>query len=96
MKLASQNCRRLVIVALLTPMIASCKTSGGGSPSQTDYHLSRDCEDLAKRVEPPVTKGLLPAVALPRMAGALGKANNNLDATRECQVDQRERLAGDR
>jgi hypothetical protein len=32
-------------------------------------------------------------VGLARTTAALGKANDNIDATRECQVNQRERLA---
>jgi hypothetical protein len=42
---------------------------------------------------PDLTKGQNAKAALAQHRAALVNADNNLDATRECQADQRERFA---
>ncbi|MBN9001512.1 MAG: hypothetical protein J0H75_05380 [Rhizobiales bacterium] len=57
--------------------------------------IPRDCEDLAKEVPyPPVVKGQSAKVSVGRHRAALGEANGNLRATRQCQEQQRQRFAG--
>ncbi|WP_315742786.1 MULTISPECIES: hypothetical protein [unclassified Bradyrhizobium] len=57
--------------------------------------MSRDCEQLARNVDDPaVTETSDPWRSIGEYAVALGEANNNIDATRECQRRQRERLRG--
>lgn len=74
---------------------AGCATSPG-SPSVAAVQIPRDCEDLAREVAyPAVTKGQSAKVAVARHRAALGQANGNLRATRECQVQQRQRFAGE-
>lgn len=56
--------------------------------------LPSDCENLARNVAAPtVTLATNPKYAVGQYAVALGSANNNLTATRTCQVNQRKRLA---
>lgn len=56
--------------------------------------LSRDCEDLAENVDDPVvTEQSDPWQKVGEYADAFGQVNANIDATRECQRRQRERLA---
>lgn len=56
--------------------------------------LSRDCENLARTVDDPVvTEKSDPWQKVGEYAVALGEANANNDATRECQKRQRERLS---
>ncbi|MBW7968160.1 hypothetical protein [Bradyrhizobium sp. BR 10289] len=56
--------------------------------------MSRACEDLARNVDDPVvTEQSDPWQKTGEYAAALGEANDNIDATRECQKRQRERLA---
>lgn len=58
--------------------------------------IPRDCEDLAKEVPlPPVAKGQSAKVSVAKHRAALGEANGNLKATRECQAHQRRRFAGE-
>jgi hypothetical protein len=75
---------------------AGCKTLGD-SPSAPAVQIPRDCEDLAKEVPyPPVTKGQSAKASVAKHRAALGQANGNLKATRECQTHQRQRFAGKR
>lgn len=56
--------------------------------------LSRACEDLDRNVDDPVvTEQSDPWQKVGEYAVALGEANGNIDASRECQKRQRERLA---
>lgn len=57
--------------------------------------IPRDCEQLAKTVPvpDPARDRANARLALARTTGALVEANDNLDATRECQAGQRERFA---
>jgi hypothetical protein len=57
--------------------------------------IPRDCEDLARPVPyPSVAVGMNAKVSLARHRAALGQANTNLVATRDCQKQQREHFAG--
>jgi hypothetical protein len=57
--------------------------------------LSRACEDLAKDVaDPDISLMTDPKVAWAEYVVGFEEAKGNLDATRECQRRQRERLAG--
>ena len=59
--------------------------------------ISRSCEQLAANVEAPVISiETDPRLAVGEYAVALDHANSNLDATRTCQVRQRERLKAGR
>jgi hypothetical protein len=59
--------------------------------------ISRDCEDLAQEVPyPPVYLKQSAKASEARHRAALKAANGNLSATRECQVKQRLRFAGER
>lgn len=84
---------RAVLIALLAMNIASCAQLPKGSPSSASYQIGTDCEELAESVDLPNVEGLRRSAALGRMAGVIGEANANLDATRECQANQRGRLA---
>ncbi|UPJ65275.1 hypothetical protein [Bradyrhizobium sp. 191] len=56
--------------------------------------LSRACEDLAGNVDDPVvTETSDPWQKVGEYAVALGETNANIDASRECQRRQRERLS---
>lgn len=68
------------------------------APAEHRVQLSRECERLAANVDhPPMpTKAKPPQVTVGEYAVALTEANDNIDATRECQRRQRERLAGKR
>lgn len=56
--------------------------------------LSRACEDLDRNVDDPVvTEKIDPWEKIGEYAVALGEANANIDASRECQRRQRERLS---
>jgi hypothetical protein len=56
--------------------------------------VSRECERLAVNVNDPVVEEPVdPWHVIGEYAVALGEANGNIDATRECQVRQRKRLA---
>ncbi|MGW1423636.1 hypothetical protein ACWAT4_26345 [Bradyrhizobium manausense] len=56
--------------------------------------MSRACEDLARNVDDPeVTEQTDPWQKVGEYAVALGEANANIDASRECQKRQRERFA---
>lgn len=74
-------------------MCAACTTLPG-SPTHIGVQIPRDCELLAKPVPyPAVTAGMSAKVAVARHRAALGQANGNLVATRDCQIAQRERFA---
>lgn len=76
--------------------LSACSTLHG-SPSNIAVGIPRDCERLAQRVPFPANaKGDGAKLQLAKHRGALGRANNNLDATRECQVNQRQRFANPR
>ncbi len=81
------------LIVLLAMSNVSCGQLPKGSPSKPSYQLGRECEELAENVDLPDVTGLRRQAALGRMAGAIGAANANLDATRECQSNQRDRLA---
>lgn len=56
--------------------------------------IPRDCEGLAASVPlPDIARGQSAKAALARHRAALINADGNLDATRECQANQRERFA---
>jgi hypothetical protein len=56
--------------------------------------LGRDCENLAAIVsDPRIDEHTSPVIGTAQFAVALDEANGNLNATRECQANQRERLA---
>ena len=56
-------------------------------------HVPRDCEGLARNVDDPsVGPRSDPWRVIGEYAVALGEANGNIDATRQCQAGQRERL----
>lgn len=59
--------------------------------------IPRDCERLAQAVTAPDPAAFRSSakVGLARTTAALGRANDNLDATRRCQANQRERFAGE-
>ncbi len=64
------------------------------SPSNSGTQIPRDCEHLAANVPGPQwRKGDNPKILLGRTTVSLHKANNNLDATRNCQKRQRELFA---
>lgn len=77
----------------MTLTFAAC-SGFQGKPASVSVQIPRDCEDLAQRVPPPGVKvGVSAKAALAQHRGALVRANGNLEATRECQVNQRERFA---
>lgn len=78
--------------------LAGCATSGAPSVDNQSYHLSTDCENLARNVSDPVDDGRItrktnPKIAVGEYRVALGEANDNITATRTCQTNQRKRLA---
>lgn len=74
----------------------ACATSPG-VPASTSVQISRSCEQLAANVDAPaVSIDTDPKLAVGEYAVALDHANGNLDATRTCQVRQRERLKAGR
>ena len=99
--------RRSLATILMLPLVllalassTGCTTSSVESklspPSRPNQSvaLSRDCETLARNVDDPeVTESSDPWRSVGEYAVALGDANANIDATRECQKRQRERLA---
>ncbi len=82
-----------MLVILMIATLTACAASPG-SPSKPAVQIPRDCEELAKTVPyPPVAKGQNAKASVARHRAALGQANGNLEATRECQAAQRERFA---
>lgn len=86
-------------VLLVLALLSGCTTSNvedrlpAPTPPKQSVALSRACEDLARNVDDPiVTEKSDPWQKTGEYAGALGEANANIDATRECQRRQRERL----
>lgn len=86
-------------VLLVLALLSGCTTSNVESsapapaPPKQSVALSRACEDLAQNVDDPVvTEHSDPWQKTGEYAAALGDANANIDATRECQRRQRERL----
>jgi hypothetical protein len=72
--------------------LTACATSPASQ--RVAVQIPRDCEDLARTVPyPAVTVGMSAKVAMARHRAALGQANGNLVATRECQQRQREVFA---
>ncbi len=66
-----------------------------GAPESVRLQIPRDCERLAAAVPlPDLAKGQNAKAALAQHRAGLIRANGNLDATRECQANQRERFAG--
>ncbi|NUU41366.1 hypothetical protein [Tardiphaga robiniae] len=71
--------------------------SSGVTPASTSVQISRSCEQLAQTVDhPEPTIETDPRVTVGEYAVALDTANTNLDATRTCQVRQRERMKAGR
>lgn len=78
--------------------LTGCSTFSAPSAGNNGFQLSRDCEQLAANVADPVdidpvTVKSNPKLAVGEYRVALGQANDNIDATRTCQADQRHRLA---
>ena len=98
---ATRRCPFLPLLAV--PLLAisnGCTHSSGTrpelAPSGNRLELSRACEKLAKNVDDPVVNQRTdPWRAIGEYAVALGTANDNIDATRDCQQRQRERLGGE-
>lgn len=87
---------KLTLAALLTMTCAGCVTSQGersiGIP--TARQIPRDCENLARRVAyPAFGKGEDIRLIAAKHAVGMRRANDRLDATRECQAKQRESFA---
>lgn len=73
--------------------LTACATSPG-SPTRASIQIPRDCEDLAQPVPyPPVALKGNAKASVARHRAALGQANGRLEATRDCQAQQRERFA---
>lgn len=74
-------------------ILAACVHSPG-APESVSVQIPRDCEALAQSVPlPDVAKGQRAKSSLAQHRASLIKADGNLDATRECQANQRERFA---
>lgn len=75
-------------------MLLGCAHSPG-APESASVQIPRDCEKLAQNVAAPDPAGFRnnARIGLARTTAALADANGNLDATRECQANQRERFA---
>lgn len=79
----------------MTMMCGGCVTLQS-SPSAPAIQIPRDCEELAREVPyPPIAKGQSAKASVARHLAALDEANTNLRATRTCQEQQRQRLAGE-
>ena len=65
------------------------------APGDVSVQIPRDCEQLARNVSvpDPARDRANGKLALARTTAALVEANGNIDATRECQANQRERFA---
>lgn len=79
-------------------ILSGCASSGAPSIGKQGYQLSRACEQLAANVVDPLEAGTVtvrtdPKLAVGEYRVALGEANDNLDATRTCQENQRKRVA---
>lgn len=79
-------------------ILSGCAHSAAPSAGNQGYQLSRACEQLAQNVVDPQDAGTItvntdPKLAVGEYKVALGQANDNLDATRDCQVSQRQRVA---
>jgi hypothetical protein len=78
-------------------MLTGCETFSAGGPPPAGHNgvmLPRDCENLARNVDDPkVSPRSDPWRVIGQYAVALGEANGNIDATRECQGGQRERMS---
>jgi hypothetical protein len=89
----SKPLKSLPLVLLLTMTCAGCVTSG-----TVDIPLARqipaDCENLARREPyPAFGKGENMRLLAAKNLAGLVRANDRLDATRECQAKQRETFA---
>lgn len=74
-------------------ILTACAHSPG-VPESVSVQIPRDCEKLAQTVPlPALAKGQNAKSSLAQHRASLIKADNNLDATRECQANQRERFA---
>jgi len=100
MSTATSSAARLALAIPLLAILTGCALFSGdrrtAPPRDNRLQLSRACEQLAKNVDdPPIfnVQPFDPWQALAEYAVALGIANANIDATRECQRLQRERLA---
>ncbi|MGY4333179.1 hypothetical protein ACVWWG_007596 [Bradyrhizobium sp. LB7.2] len=79
-------------------ILSGCATSGAPSVDAQSVHVSTACEGLAQNVVDPLEAGTVTVTTNPKLAVgeyrvALGEANDNITATRECQSNQRKRLA---
>lgn len=78
--------------------MSGCASFSAPSAGNNSFQLSRECEHLAANVADPLDAGTVTVKTNPKRAVgeyrvALGQANDNIDATRTCQADQRSRLA---
>lgn len=74
-------------------ILTGCATSQN-APESVSVQIPRDCERLAATVPlPDLAKGQNAKASLAQHRGGLIRANGNLDATRECQANQRDRFA---
>ena len=79
------------------PIFALCAGCAQTRVDAGPVRLPQDCEHLAETVSPPPLKrGMHAKVALARTTSALARANDHLDATRNCQVTQRRAYGGAR
>jgi hypothetical protein len=84
----------LLLLAILTGCTTSSLESRSPTPANQSLALSRGCEQLAREVDDPaVTDADDPWRKIGEYAVALGEANSNIAATRNCQAHQRERFA---
>lgn len=99
MSISFCSATRLASSLLLVAISSGCTLFSAASrepPAPTNHGvtLSRECERLAKNVDDPVVvEPIDPWHVIAEYAVALGDANGNIDATRECQEQQRKRLA---
>lgn len=83
--------RFIPIIVLLG--LTGCATVPNGNP-KLQVAISTTCEDLAKEVSAPALRESDKALAaLARTRAALGMANRNIRATKDCQATQRGRFA---
>lgn len=83
---------RFVPIILLLGL-TGCATVSPGNP-KLQVAIPTACEELAKEVSAPALReGDKALAALARTRAALGMANGNIRATRDCQASQRGRFA---
>ena len=76
-------------------ILAGCAPGLGNKLPPLGVSVPRDCENIAQPVpHAAVYEGLHPKAAWKRERAQLDKANDRLDASRECQAKQRESFSG--